>query len=82
MIIRNAAGKVWGITKLLNVLKRRGYKLEFRREATCIYCFELHAWIMPEDFMVDESYYFEEIVNPDTDRMLYAISLSQEKKGF
>jgi hypothetical protein len=37
---------------------------------------------MPSNFTVDESYFFEEILNPDADRMLYAISLSQGGKGF
>jgi hypothetical protein len=70
------------VTEALNGLKGKGYELEFRREATCIYCFEWQQWIMPENFTVDESYYFEEIENPDADRMLYAISLSQNVKGF
>jgi hypothetical protein len=37
---------------------------------------------MPEDFTVDEAYFFEEISNPDEDRMLYAISSSAGVKGF
>lgn len=37
---------------------------------------------MPENFTVDESYYFEEMINPDADRMLYAISLLHGGKGF
>jgi hypothetical protein len=70
------------ITETLIELKRKGYKLKFRREVTCLYCFEWRKWIMPENFNVDESYYFEEIETPDADRMLYAISLSQGLKGF
>ena len=70
------------ITEALNEVKAKGYKLKLRRETTCLYCFEWHQWIMPENFTVDESYYFEEIENPDADRMLYAISLSQDVKGF
>jgi len=54
----------------------------FNREATCLYCHQLEEWIPPENFIVDESYYFEEIESPDADRMLYAISLSQGIKGF
>ena len=70
------------ITETLIELKRNGYKLEFRREAACIYCFEWQQCIMPANFTVDGSYYFEETVNPGADRMLYAISLSQGGKGF
>jgi len=70
------------LAAVLSELKRRNYKLKFKRETTCLYCFELDDWIMPENFMVDESYYFEEIFNPGADRMLYAISLSTGGKGF
>jgi len=69
------------ITVIVNELKRKGYKLEFRREATCIYCFQWQQWIMPANFKVDESYYFEVVTDPDADRTLYAISLSQGGKG-
>ena len=70
------------ITEALNKLKRKGYKLKFTREASCIYCFEWQQWIMPANFTVDGCYYFEEMVNPDAERLLYAISLSQGGKGF
>jgi hypothetical protein len=70
------------IKHVLNELGIRQYKLEFRREAAWLYCDELHLQIMPENFSVDASYYFEEIETPDADRMLYAISLSNEVKGF
>jgi len=74
---RNAA-----ITNALKELKRKDYRRMFRREATCLYCHELDEWIMPENFTVDDSYYFGEVENPDADRVLYAISLSQNVKGF
>ena len=70
------------ITETLIELKRKGYKLKFRREAACIYCFEWQQWIMPANFTVDESYFFEEIENADAGRKLYAISLLQGGKGF
>ncbi len=37
---------------------------------------------MPANVRVDEYYYFQETSNPDADRMLYAIFLSQGRKGF
>jgi hypothetical protein len=70
------------ISQTLVSLKNQGYQLSFRREATCIYCFELQECITPENFTVDKSYYFEDIANPDADRILYAISLSNERRGF
>jgi hypothetical protein len=82
MLIHNVADRNVAITDALKKLKSKEYKLRFRREATCLYCHELHEWIMPENFTADESYYFEEIENPDADRTLYAISVSQGGKGF
>ncbi len=80
--IDSTANKEWVITDVLNKLKRKEYKLNFRREALCLYCFQLNEWINPEDFMVDKYYYFEDILNPDAERVLYAISLLQGGKGF
>ena len=76
------ANKEWVITEVLDKLRRKEYKLNFRREATCLYCFQSQEWIRPEGFTVDKYYYFEDILNPDAERMLYAISLSQGGKGF
>ena len=80
--IDTIANKDWVITEVLNKLKREEYKLNLRREATCLYCLQLHEWINPEDFAVDKYYYFEDILNPDAECMLYAISLLQGGKGF
>lgn len=80
--IDTIANKDWVIAEVLNKLKREEYKLNLRREATCLYCFQLHEWINPEDFAVDKYYYFEDLLNPDAERILYAISLSQGGKGF
>ena len=80
--IDTIANKDWVIAEVLNKLKREEYKLNLRREATCLYCFQLHEWIKPEDFTVDKYYYFEDILNPVAERMLYAISLSQGGRGF
>jgi hypothetical protein len=82
MAIDDAPNRGLVLPEMLNELKRKAYILKFRREATCLFCFELQEWIMPEHFNVDESYYFEDRLNPDEDRVLYAISLAQGIKGF
>ena len=82
MTIDLIANTDWVITEVLNKLKSKEYKLNFRREATCLYCFQLHEWVNPEGFTVDQYYYFEDILNPDAECMLYAISLLQGGKGF
>lgn len=70
------------ISEPLNDLKKRGYQLEFRREATCLYCIGLNSWIAPDSFIVDEFYHFEDVSNMYGDRTLYAISSLQGLKGF
>lgn len=82
MITGNITNSHPGISGVLDELKKKEYILKFRREATCLFCFDSNEPIMPEDFTVDETYYFEELFNPDADRILYAISLSQGTKGF
>lgn len=69
------------ISKTLALLKKRGYQLNFRREATCLHCFEPDRWIAPESFVVDEYHHLEDI-HPDGDRTIYAITTSHGDKGF
>lgn len=82
MITANTTNRDEVIVETLNELKRKEYKLKFRRETTCLYCLELHLWILPDDFTVDASYHFEELSDPDADRILYAISSVEGIKGF
>ncbi|HTE23915.1 hypothetical protein [Flavitalea sp.] len=70
------------IGEIVAGLKTRGYQLKFRRETTCVNCIELNRWIMPDSFMVDEYYHFEDTLNTDRDRTLYAISSIDGLKGF
>lgn len=64
------------------MLKREEYTIRLRRETTCLYCFELNQLVMPESFSIDHSYSFQEINNPDADRVLYAISFAEGRKGY
>ena len=70
------------IRKTIDELIRKEYTMKFRREANCLYCFDLNQWILPADFTIDEYFYFEELIHPDADRMLFAISLPQGQKGW
>jgi hypothetical protein len=70
------------ISETLTDLKKRGYELKFRREATCLYCTEINSWITPDSFIVEEYYFFEDVSNIDADRTLYAISSTDGLKGF
>lgn len=69
------------VMQKLASLREQGYLLSFRREAACIFCIELQERILPEDFTVKESYYFEDILNPDADRILYALDLADGSRG-
>ena len=62
-------------------LKTRGYKLDFRKEPTCVFCYALDLWIAPEQFNIDEFYRFEENSNPSDSCVLYAISSYTGIKG-
>jgi hypothetical protein len=66
----------------LNELKSSDYELQLRRECTCLYCLGSHRWLVPEEFAVDSSFYFQEVSNPDEDCLPYAISLLQGGKDF
>ena len=68
-------------TRALADLTDRGYKQKFRKESGHLSCIELYRWINPDQFNVDESYYFEKIATPDTDRMIYAITANDGVKG-
>ena len=70
------------ISQTLYNLKNKGYGLSFRREAASLYCYQLQERIFPEEFSVDEAYYFLDIINPDSDRTLYAITLINGRRGF
>ena len=70
------------ITEKLEELKRKGYEVELRREADCLYCPGTRLRIYPDEFEADSSIYFEDASNPNEDRMLFAISLLHGEKGF
>ena len=75
--IRNQA-----IADVLSKLRERNYAFRFRRDAMSLYCFELNRLVRPDEFKVDEFFRFEVVFNPDADRILFAISLSEGEKGF
>ena len=77
----HAGGNV-DLSMVLNHLKRKGYAMKFTRDAASLYSYELKQWIKPQQFTVDEAHLFEGNGNPDADRMLYAVSLSQQEKGY
>src|SRR6188768_527661 len=69
------------LTRVFLDLKSRGYRQKFRREPGCLSCMDLYQWFFPDDFTVDESYYFGDSSWPDTDRMMYAITTRDGIRG-
>jgi hypothetical protein len=70
------------IGQVITELRSRGYAIKFRRETAGLHCFELSCYITPDDFTVDEYYHFEDSLNTDRERSLYAVSSMQGLKGF
>ncbi len=70
------------IGRLVADLRKRGYKLQFRREATGLSCAELAYLVTPDRFNVDEYYHFEDASNTDRERTLYAVTSTKGIKGF
>lgn len=62
-------------------LKNRGYKEEFRKDPTCLYCCALDLWIAPEQFNIDEFYIFNDNSDPADSSIIYAISSYTGIKG-
>jgi hypothetical protein len=65
----------------LTDLKNRGYREDFRKDPTCLFCYALDLWIAPEQFNIDEFYRFDENSSPDDASVLYAISSYTGIKG-
>lgn len=65
----------------LTDLKLRGYKADFMRNPSWIYCYALDLWIAPEQFNIDEFYRFEGNSDPADTCILYAISSYTGIKG-
>ena len=70
------------INERVTELRNRGYQLQFRREATCLNCIELSCLLTPDSFNVDDYYHFEDALNTDKERTLYAVSSPGGLKGF
>lgn len=70
------------IGEIIAGLRSRGYETKFRRETSGLHCFELSCYITPDNFTVDEYYHYEDNVNTDRERWLYAVSSTQGLKGF
>ena len=64
----------------LNDLKQRGYVADFKTQTVCLYCGDLDMRLDPQDFIIDETYRFEESLNGSS-CLLLAITSTTGLKG-
>jgi len=65
------------VSEVLNVLKQRGYTVDFNLNDTCLVCHNNSLQVFPDEFTVDKHYRFEGISDPGDEDIVYAISSSK-----
>lgn len=74
--------KMTTLSEVTNILKTRGYNLEFNLSEHYLECVENHLKIFPNDFVVDKHYRFEGPSDPGDEAIVFAISsLKHNVKG-
>lgn len=62
------------VSEVLNILKKRGYTVDFNLNDNCLICHGNSLQIYPDEFVVDKHYRFEGISDPGDEAVVYAIS--------
>src|SRR5690606_38577856 len=62
------------VSEVLNVLKQRGYTVDFNLKDNCLICNNNSLEIFPDQFVVDKHYRFEGPSDPGDEAIVYAIS--------
>lgn len=62
------------LSRVLDVLKERGYTEDFNLTDTCLICHGNSLQVFPEEFVVDKHYRFEGVSDPGDEAVVYAIS--------
>ena len=62
------------VSEVLNVLKERGYTVDFNLNDNCLICHQNSLQIYPDEFVVDKHYRFEGMSDPGDEAIVYAIS--------
>jgi hypothetical protein len=62
------------LSEVTNLLKERGYTIDFNLKQDCIECSGNLLQIFPEEFLVDKHYRFEGPSDPSDEAIVYAIS--------
>ena len=70
------------LSRVLNVLKERGYTEDFNLSDICLVCHGNSLRVFPEEFVVDKHYRFEGASDPGDEAIVYAISsIKHDIKG-
>lgn len=62
------------LSRVLTVLKERGYTEDFNLTDTCLVCHGNSLQVFPDEFVVDKHYRFEGASDPGDEAIVYAIS--------
>ena len=62
------------LSEVSNLLKERGYTIDFNLKENCLICSDSSLQIFPDEFVVDKHYRFEGPSDPSDEAILYAIS--------
>lgn len=62
------------VSRVLSVLKERGYTEDFNLTDTCLSCHANALQLYPNEFVVDKHYRFEGLSDPGDEAIVYAIS--------
>lgn len=66
------------VSEVLNILKERGYIVDFNLKNNCLVCNESSLQITPDEFMVDKHYRFEGVSDSGDEAVVYAISCPKQ----
>ena len=62
------------LSEVTNLLKERGYNIDFNLKENCLECNGNYLQLFPGDFVVDKHYRFEGTSDPADEAIVYAIS--------
>lgn len=62
------------LSEVTNLLKERGYTIDFNLKENCLECGADYLKIFPGEFIVDKHYRFEGQSDPGDEAIVYAIS--------
>lgn len=62
------------LSEVTNLLKKRGYTVEFNLKENHLECTYTYLKVFPDEFIVDKHYRFEGISDPGDEAIVFAIS--------